>query len=31
MEEKYGPARPLNLAKWGAVGVGVALVVAGPS
>ncbi len=28
-KKKYGPARPLNLAKWGAVGVGVALVVAG--
>ena len=28
-KKKYGPTRPLNLAKWGAVGVGVALIVAG--
>jgi tetratricopeptide (TPR) repeat protein len=28
-KKKYGPTRPLNLAKWGAVGLGVALVVTG--
>ncbi len=28
-KKKYGPTRPFNIAKWGAVGVGVALVVAG--
>lgn len=28
-KKKYGPARPLNLAKWGAVGLGVALIVTG--
>lgn len=28
-KKKFGPTRPLNLAKWGAVGVGVALIVAG--
>ena len=28
-KKKYGPTRPLNLAKWGAVGLGVALIVTG--
>lgn len=28
-KKKYGPGRPLNIAKWAAVGVGVGLIVAG--
>lgn len=28
-KKKYGPGRPLNIAKWAAVGVGVALIVTG--